>query len=352
MSRTSVFVATCLMVGCFCIRVTAATPDKTIKVIDQFVASVEENQSVGEERKAEVVKLVRSMRDDDYDRPLAITEGLCELYPEYSKALEMMGEEDLSPSIAALTKLAKSDDPFLAAEATFYLARAYMLDERYEEALPLLRQVVGERSTQTVQVGNALYLEGVANSRLLNRQEAIAALERFIDENPNAPERMRVGAWRQLQQLKSLKEGTLSDVYDRMDYSRRHLKLAKTGEKTQQRQDEIVAMLNKLIKEAEDRESQSSQSQSKCKKCGKQGCQGECEGQGEGEGQNKGKGGSSKNADGVARKTYNNGPQSPWSKLRDRDRDPVYSAIKERFPARFEHIIEQYYKSFQAGTDQ
>lgn len=330
----------------------AVSPDKIVGVIDQFVASLENNGEIAADKKVPIIQTVKEMRDDAYDRPLAITEALCEIYPDYAKSLELMGEEDLRPAIQSLASLSKSSDAYLAAEATFYLARAYMLDERYEEAIPLLRRVSSELSEQTVQTGNALYLEGIANARLLNRKEAIAALERYINENPNAPERMQVGAWRQLEQLRSLKEGTLADVYDRMDFSRRHLKLAKTGDETQEQQDQIIAMLDKLIKEAEDRESQASQSESECKKCGKKDCQGDCEGEGEGEGKGKGKGGNSKNEDGVARKTYNNGPQSPWSKLRDRDRDPVYSAIKERFPARFEHIIEQYYKSFQTGAEE
>lgn len=352
MSRKKVFVTACLMVSCFCVYSSAASPDDTVKVIDKFVVSIQANKAVSEEQKSKILKTVQAMRDYEFDRPLAITEGLCELYPEYAKALELMGEEDLGPAIASLGKLSKSEDAFLASESVFYLARAYMLDERYEESLPLLQQVGSKWRDQTVQAGNALFLEGMANSRLLKRTEAIGALERYIKENPSASERTRVIAWRQLEQLKSLKEGTLSDVYDRMDFSRRHLKLAKTGDDTQHQQDQIVSMLDTLIKEAEEKECKACQSQSKCKKCGKKDCQGQCEGEGEGEGKNKGKGGTSKNPDGVARKTYNNGPQSPWSKLRDRERDPVYSAIKERFPARFEHIIEQYYKSFQAGADQ
>jgi hypothetical protein len=43
-------------------------------------------------------------------------------------------------------------------------------------------------------------------------------------------------------------------------------------------------------------------------------------------------------------------PKNPWSQLRDKDRDPVYSAIKEKFPARYQQLIEQYYRSF--GDDQ
>jgi hypothetical protein len=44
--------------------------------------------------------------------------------------------------------------------------------------------------------------------------------------------------------------------------------------------------------------------------------------------------------------TDNTLPKSPWAQLRDKDRDPVYTAIKEKFPARYQQLIEQYYRSF------
>ena len=47
------------------------------------------------------------------------------------------------------------------------------------------------------------------------------------------------------------------------------------------------------------------------------------------------------------KRLHRGGPQSPWSHLRDKDRDPVFNAIKEKFPARYQQLIEQYYKSFQ-----
>jgi hypothetical protein len=71
----------------------------------------------------------------------------------------------------------------------------------------------------------------------------------FLSENPGAPERMRVSAWRQIQQIRSIKEGKLDDVYQRMDYSRRRLAQIETGDQTQEQQDKIIGMLTKMIKE-------------------------------------------------------------------------------------------------------
>ena len=68
----------------------------------------------------------------------------------------------------------------------------------------------------------------------------------------------------------------------------------------------------------------------------------------EGKGKGKSKSGKgSQNPDGFAKRTFGSGDVSDWSKLRDRERDPAFNAIKEKFPARYKELVEQYYKSFQ-----
>ena len=58
------------------------------------------------------------------------------------------------------------------------------------------------------------------------------------------------------------------------------------------------------------------------------------------------KGGSSSNANGkVVQKSYDGSPASPWSRLRDRSRDPANNAIKEKLPARYRDIVERYYEA-------
>jgi hypothetical protein len=58
-------------------------------------------------------------------------------------------------------------------------------------------------------------------------------------------------------------------------------------------------------------------------------------------------GGGSKGVDTDATAAAENAiPKNPWSQLRDKERDPVYTAIKQKFPARYQQLIEQYYRSF------
>src|SRR6185503_6298910 len=107
---------------------------------------------------------------------------------------------------------------------------------------------------KTLHGPESLFLSGVSQARMLNRKEAITLLTRYLSENPDAPERMKIGAWRQLEQLKLVKDETIADVFEKMDFSRRKLALEDSGKKTQDEQKKIVDVLAKLIKEAEEKE--------------------------------------------------------------------------------------------------
>lgn len=324
-----------------------AAESLTDKVLDEFVAAVKENKEVKPEIAAKAVEIVTALRAEPDARGVAITEALRELYPDFRDALAALGEENLTASITALGKLRDASDSYLAAEASYYLARAYLLEERFEDALPILEDAAGKWAGKTTRDGEALFLRGVAYGQLLQHKEATECLTKFLSDFPDAPERMRVGAFRQLEVLKLYQEGTLTDVQVRMDFSRRKLSLEDTGKATRQQQDKIIDILAKLIKEAEERECNCKGGGKGSKPGQKQGKGSEGEGQGQGQGQGGSQGGNSKGTDtDTVKRLHRGGPQSPWSHLRDRERDPVFNAIKEKYPARYQQLIEQYYKSF------
>jgi hypothetical protein len=324
-----------------------AAPVDVNRVLDEFAAAVQTSESATVEQKRIVAELVKQLRDTPDDSAAAIPEALRVLYPEFKEALTALGENNFGAAIVGLTKLRDSGDPYLAAHASYFLARAYLLDERYEEALPLVTDLQGRWADKTASGGEIAILRGIAEVAMLRHQEAVASLERYLADYPDAPERMRAAALRQLEQLTHFQEGSLSDVHLRMDFSRRKLTLADTGRETRHQQDQIVEILARLIKEAEEAECN-------CRGGGsgkgqRQGKAGEFAGQAQGQGAQGGNsGGRSQGIDSDTLKRLHRGaPQSPWSQLRDKDRDPVYSAIKERFPARYQQLVEQYYKSFQ-----
>jgi hypothetical protein len=324
------------------------------KVLDDFVAAVKADGSIAPDKQKAAAEIVAALRVDMDGKSAAITEVLRVLHPAYKDALTALGEENLGAAITGLSALTKGKDAWLAADASYFLARAYLLDERFEDSLPLLSDLAGKWADKTTQGGEVLFLRGVAEVALLRHKEATDTLTKFLALYPNAPERMRVGAFRQLEQLKLFEEGTLSDVQLRMEFSRRRLTLEDTGADTRQQQDKIIEILAKLIKEAEERECNckgNGQGQGQGKKQGKGG-EGDSQGQGQGQSQGGSSGGGSKGIDtDTVKRLHRGGPQSPWSHLRDKDRDPVFNAIKEKFPARYEQLIEQYYKSFQDESE-
>lgn len=333
----------------------ASGASESQRVLDAFLAAEKANESFTAEARARATEMVATLRGEPDGQSIAITEALRELYPAYREALTALGEENLGAAIASLEKLCAASDPYLAADASYFLARANMIDERFEESLPLLTAVTTKWAGKTLRDGEALFLLGVAQIQLLQHDAAAATLAQFLGQYPQAPERMRVGAFRQLEQLKAFQAGTLSDVQVRMDFSRRRLMLEDSGQATREQQDKIIDILAQLIKEAEERECASKGSgkgSGQAKKQGK-GSEGESQAQGEGQGKQGGStGGGSRGTDeDSVKRLHRGGPQSPWSHLRDKDRDPVFNAIKEKFPGRYQQLIEQYYKSFQDETE-
>jgi tetratricopeptide (TPR) repeat protein len=324
------------------------------KVLEGFVETVKSDKELPAETVQKVEQMVDTLRSEPEGPSIAVTEALCELYPDYRTALTALAEENVPSAVELLSKFQKHSNGYLKADAGYFLARAYLLDEQFEHSLPLLESILDEQSDKSARQGESLFLKGIAETQLLKHQEAVASLERFLKEHADAPERMRVGAFRQLEQLKMFQEGTLSDVHLRMEYSRRRLSLEDPGKDTRDQQEKIVEILAKLIKEAEERECacRGGGSGSGQKKSQGKGSEGESQGQGEGSGQEGNSGGGSKGVDSdTVKRLHRGGPQSPWSHLRDKERDPVFNAIKDKFPARYQQLIEQYYKSFDDETE-
>ncbi len=338
-TRWVICVALAGILSCsFADRLHAANPD----VLNSFKQHVAQLDSLTSDQKASVQKTFAELVDESGED--AVTESLMLMYPEYAKAVESADAEDVETSLALLQPLTESADKYLSADSTFYLARSMMNEERYEQSLPLLKRIKNELEDYTLHGPGAQYFIGVAQAGMLQNKDAIDSFMEFLEFNPTAPERLRVSAWRQIQELQSIEEGKIEDVHQRMDFSRRRLQIADTGDSTQTEQDKIVKMLTKLIKEEEKKECSSCNSKSKQQSQQQQ--QQQAQNKPEPKPSKSQKGGQSANPNGkVVDKSYDDSPASPWSRLRDRSRDPANNAIKEKLPARYRDIVERYYEA-------
>ena len=324
--------------------VVASGNDDRQQVVESFAKHVSSLEQVEQQVIDSARQKIAELQSDSIAD--AVTEALFLVYPGYSSAIEASDGDNPLTAMQALAEFSKSEDPFLAADASFYLARMLMNDERYEEALPVLAQLSGPYRDSTVHSNTVKYFVGVAHAGMLQNDLAVNSFKKFLEESPQAPERLRVSAWRQVQQLMSIKEGQMTDVHQRMDFSRRRLRLAESGEKTQEEQDKIVKMLTKLIKEQEKKECSSCNSNKpNTKKQQQQQPKQQQQAKKKPKPNKSQQGGSSSNPNGeVVDKTHDNSPASPWSRLRDRSRDPANNAIKDKLPPRYRDIVEKYYE--------
>lgn len=312
--------------------------DQVVKDFLSHIQALEIDASLKQQTQAKV----QEMWGDEYTRPETVTAGLVEIYPDYAAALGATEDDEAANAVERLTPFIESSDKFLAADASFFLARSLINQQRYEAALPILEGLTENLSKFSQQAGPATYFTGLAQASLLENQRAIKSFTAFLNNYETAPERLRVAAWRQIQTIQAIEEGAMTDVLQRMDYSRRRLEINNTDESTQTQQEKIVSMLGQLIKQQEKKECSNCNSKKNGQKQQNQNQQAQKGKQGKGKGKSNA-GGTSSNPNGVVRRTYDDGPASPWSQLRDRSRDPANNAVKERLPARYKRVVEKYY---------
>ena len=340
----SINFALCTIVALSCGLVQAS--DDAEQVGQAFLKHVDQLEAIENATRQQAANAVKEyLVDSPAD---AITEGLIVLYPKYGAAIDMA---DTDKMVQSLLPLAQSQDAYLAADASFYLARTLMNQEDFESALPILRRLTGDLGESSAHTSSAEFYIGVALAGLLKNREAIVAFGNFLEVNPDAPERLRVSAWRQIQQLQKVRDGELTDVYQRMDFSRRRLQLEAAGEVTQEQQQNIVKMLGKLIKEQEKKDCSGCKGNSKNTQKQKQQQQQQAKKKSQQKSSQK-TGGKSNNANGqVVDQSFSDEASSPWSRLRDRSRDPANNAVKERLPARYREIVERYYEAVNRDGD-
>ena len=336
-------------------------------VLDAFVEACESDKNLDDTKRKQVLDLIARDRKEDAHNDSTITGALRVIYPDFQKALSALGDEQFDVAVESLAKLAKSDNRFLADDAKFYLARAHMNAEQYEEALPMLKGITTESNdAMTLHKGEAVFMRAVCETSMLNRKGAIDAFKRFLRENPHAAERLRVGAEHQIAELELITDGSLLDIQARMEASRRLLGLEKSGDNTQQQQEKIVSLLTALIEEAEQKEKKGD---GECKDCGKKkgSKPGQCPGGGKcpggskpGSGSGSGGGtgqpgaggaeggeGSGSDATELARRKFS-GSRSAWSKMRKQEYEKVLDALKAKYPGgRYSKLAEEYRKALQ-----
>lgn len=247
--KTRNLIASCALVGlAIATQVGADQKDEAAAVLAGYRLALDGRGEIDPAILANLDSLVADGTTD----PGALTEILRQLHPEFAKALAAASDSESDEGISLLEGLAESDNPYLAAESAYYLGRTLMSRQRNEEALPIFIKIQDDYFDYSLRIGESIFYQGVCESFTLQRDSASISLNDFVDLYPDAPERLLNEANDILARIENVLDGSIDDVADHMGYATNKLELVDSGEGTQGVQDDIIAMLDELIKQAED----------------------------------------------------------------------------------------------------
>lgn len=276
-----------------------------------------------------------------------IPDALAVIHADFRAALDAFDAGASADAAARFARLRKANDPWLAANATYFEARGLIDLSRFEDAAALLGAALADRSVESrTPYGPHLWLmRGYCEARTMNLDEAPKSLTVLRDRFPDAPESVLIGARQLSLDMEHLERGSLGEVAGLMDDVGDRLTATDVGDRTRSRQEQILKLLDKLIEDQQKQEQQSGGGQSQSGGKPK-------DGQGKGQSQAKptkprdeseaepGQGG---NVDlHAAPKTQ---PGEMWGQLPPAEREKILQSIRERYPSRYRQIVEQYYRS-------
>ena len=327
--------------------------EQTRVIVDAFVVCCTDSSRLNDEQNSELISTAASQLADRESAQAFMTTTLGVMYPCFQDAVNSLGEEQTGPAIANLNGLADTDNPYLAAQVNYFLARAYIMGDDYDQALPLLDRLTGEMPDQSLFTAESVFLRGVCEAQLLLRGLAIQTLTVFVNQFPEAPERLIVGAKHLIAELQAVEEGSLTDVRDRMALCQRRLQLEYSGTTTQQHQSSIIAMLEILIGRAEESEKNQSQSRNDQRQAGTESSQA---GSTQSNVSSTDAASDSFAPEGEGRvesldRMRGSHPADTWGQLPPREREKVQNILQENFPDRYRELVEQYFRSFQVDED-
>jgi hypothetical protein len=311
-------------------------------------AFLEHTRALGPQfaRAAEALAQSRQRNEPDAAAENFVPDGLALLYPEFAGAMAAFDNDDFVTASERFAALRTRDDPYLAANAGYFYARCLVERGLLEETEQVAAAMTAEDAHPeqfTPYAAHLWFLRGFAQASNLRPAEATESLERVQRDFPDAPEAVRVGARQMLLELRWREVGTLDEIGARMGYAAGRLGVRDATPRVRERQDEAVALLDKLIQDAQDREQQQkSQSGRSGRSGGRDQRQSGPPGAAPREVSDSPVGpGGSRNLHGADKAD----PGEMWGKLPPAERERILQSLRTRFPSRYRELVEQYYRS-------
>lgn len=323
-----------------------AAPANPAAPVDRFLSSLDADSSL----PAEAAKLIREswVNCEDCDEDEFLTQGLALLSPKFRDALDAYDEQRYDQCAEAMHGLRQDPNPFVAAHAIAYEIKAMVAEQRLLEAGRRIEEILAANgglrrvADYSYLAPEILFLRGFCLLSDLRYAEAEKALSKFLENHADSSQRLVVAARQMLAELANRQAGQIGEVVDLMHYSGRRLTHNDTSDPVRDRQQKIIDILDRLIKDAEDQESSSSSSSSS----------------GGSGGQKQGSSGKNSPSNPMEDSTLPGGtpaegplqagrrvnPGEVWGSMPPAERERILQALRDNFPGRYRQLVEQYYE--------
>ena len=138
---------------------------------------------------------------------------------------------------------------FFRANLGLYVAKQYANRRVHEQAIEILRAT---RPEYVVDPASYYFYKAVAENKLLLKDEGLQSIDRLTLNVMDSPERYIVLATLMKAEMLGWKDKDLGHAGRLMHEIEGRLEIARGGPKTQGKQKEVIAILDKLIKDLED----------------------------------------------------------------------------------------------------
>jgi hypothetical protein len=230
--------------------------------------------------------------------------------------------------------LADSATPeFVRNNMRLYLARWLIQQGYFDEGLAWTE---GLSTSDVVAPEALLFYRAVAHHRLVQPDEASAALGRLLQREDELPARFQKLADLMRQDLATLKDESLDHIARRMEDVRRRLAQGRSGERVQTVENGVIESLDKLINRLEQQLQQQQQAQASSTPGG----------QPSGSPMPDSRIAGAKAPGQVDRRDIGDG--SGWGNLSEREREKALQDIGREFPSHYREVIEQYFRRLAA----
>lgn len=306
--------------------------------VDRFLQAIEKNASLPADARDLIKRQWADCKDCNAEEFL--TQGLAVTSPKFREGLDAYDADEYSRSAQLMHDLINDPDPFVSTHAAVYEIKALVTDDRLPEAAAKIADLKASQKpvdTYSYFGPEVEFLDGFTLLADLRYAEAEAALKKFLSDHGDASPRLTIAARQMLMELDNRQPEKLGDVVDLMDYSGKRLKVADASDPVRTRQQQIIDLLDKLIKEEEEKEKQNSSSS----------------GGGSGSGspnnapsnpmQQSTLPGGAPEA-GQLRAARRANPGEAWGAMPPAERERVLQAIRGTFPSRYRQLVEQYYE--------